>query len=427
MRKYALPLTLLVPIVLGLFLVAGNLQPASYAQQIPVVPAAKAAPAAESAPLSYKAVHRYTHRNAMRNAWPLKKAARPQLGFTVPPTMLPIDWTNSQQVSCPMDGNDQYGDCGEAMAAHTINIFTYGRGLSGWTETTFALQSLVNQYTSVSGGDNGLDEDQVVNQIYAVGVGGNAQAVAVSALDVDVTNVPLAQYMIANFGPLQMAWSVPNSFDSNWSTGSVWPNAAIPNPMSGHFTPLADIMGPTATVNGQSVASFYTLYTWGGYSFVSQAFVNSVQPQCFSVFSPRQFSAATGYDVFGRHITTQAALWAQVGGNPIPTSVISAFPAPVTPAPTPAPAPAPAPGPVTPTPAPVPTPTPAPVPTPTPAPTPTPTPTPTPAPTPVPVSNVLAPGTYIVPLPSSTLQPGTYTLTPGSYVINGANMVVPSN
>lgn len=356
-KQFVLPIVLLIGAVLSFAGIA----------QMPLTLARAQPPAVNPASVAFKPIHRYTHRSSMRNVWPLKKAARPQLGFTISPTTLPVDWTNSQQVAAPMDGNDTYGDCGEAMAAHTINILTYGRGLAGWTETTFALQSLVNQYLSVSGGDNGLDEDEVVNQIYNIGVGGNAQAIAVSALDVDVTNVPLAQFMIANFGPLQMAWSVPNSFDNSWSSGSVWPNAAIPNPMSGHFTPLADIMGPTATVNGQSVASFYTLYTWGGYSFVSQAFVNSVQPQCFSVFSPRQFLAATGYDVFGRHITTQAALWQQAGGNPIATSVISAFPAPVTPTPTPVP----------PTPAPTPTPTPVP-------PIPTPTPTPVP-PVPVPV------------------------------------------
>jgi hypothetical protein len=66
---------------------------------------------------------------------------------------------------------------------------------------------------------------------------------------------------------------------------------------------------------------------------VTPGFVAAVQPQCFIVFSPAQFDPKTGYDSHGRHITTQAKVWASIGGTPIPQSVISAFPPPSNPTP----------------------------------------------------------------------------------------------
>ena len=37
-------------------------------------------------------------------------------------------------VACPMDGNDQLGDCGPVMCAHKNGIRTYGQGKPGFTE-----------------------------------------------------------------------------------------------------------------------------------------------------------------------------------------------------------------------------------------------------------------------------------------------------
>ena len=286
-----------------------------------------------------------------------------------------------------MDGNDQYGDCGEAMVAHADNILTFGQGKAGWTESTFALQSLVNQYLQVSGGDNGLDEDMVVNQIWKVGIGGNSAAVCTDALDFDVTNVPLTQYLIDQFYTVELAWSVPDDFISGFATGTIWANADTPDPDNGHFTPLASVH--TGKVNGTSIDGFYELWTWETYCYVSPSFVASVEPQAFVAFSPRQFNPKTGYDSKGRHITTQAGVWKAIGGDPIPTSVIAAFPPLVTPTPPTPPTP-PVPGPTPPVP-------PKPVPTPPVPPTP-PIPVPTPPTPPVPTNTTVysVSGTFVL-------------------------------
>jgi len=295
----------------------------------------------------------FIHRDLMRNWHPLKRFAAPQKSFTIPPTSLPVDSTGNATVSCPMDGNDTLGDCGEAMVCHADNILTFGQGKAGWTQSVFDEGALEAQYEQVSGGDNGLDEDEVVNQIWKVGIAGNPAAVITDALDIDVTNVPLAQFAIDQFYTIELAWSVPDKFLNEFAGGTVWPDAGIPDPANGHYVPLADVGGSsTPPVSGQNLSGFYRLWTWGTWCWVSPAFVASVQPQAFIAFSPRQFGAKTGLDSKGRHITTQAGLWAACGGNPVPTSIINSFP----PLPAPVPVPTPAPRPTPPAPTPIPTP-----------------------------------------------------------------------
>jgi hypothetical protein len=293
----------------------------------------------------------FTNRRAMQNSHPFKRFIH--RAGTIPPTTLPVDSTGNATVSAPLDGNDTLGDCGEAMVCHCDNILTFGQGKAGWTESVFGLAALEAQYEKVSGGDNGLDEDMVVNQIWKVGIAGNAKAIITDALDMDVTNVPLTQFAIDNFYTVELAWSVPDAFVNGFATGTVWAAAGTPDPNNGHYTPLADVGGPATTQEGYtgSLNGFYRLWTWGTWCWVSPAFVASVQPQAFIAFSPRQFSTTTGLDSKGRHITQQAALWVTCGGNPIPQAVIDAFP-PLSPSPTPTPTP-------TPTPAPTPAPAPA--------------------------------------------------------------------
>jgi hypothetical protein len=247
----------------------------------------------------------------------------------VPVTVLPVDSTGNGTVSCPMDNNSTDGDCGEAMAAHVDNIFTFGQGKPGWTQSYFAVADLLKQYLAVSGGDNGLDEDMVVNQIWKSGIGiaGNPLAIIWDSLDMDVTNVALAQFAIDQFYAICMAWSVPDLFIQNFAPGSVFTSAMTPDPNNGHFTPLADVVTAAASGVAGVIDGCYRLYTWGGFAYVSPAFIASVQPQCFIVFSPRQFNAQ-GYDSKGRHITTQAALWQACGGSAISPALIASYPPP---------------------------------------------------------------------------------------------------
>ena len=274
----------------------------------------------------------------------------PPLGSSllwVPPvTALPVDSTGNATVDCPMDGNDTLGDCFEACIAHIDNIWTYGQGKSGWTESVFDLGALEQQYEAASGGDNGLDENEAI-AIWQSGVGGNKAATVVDYLDVDLTDVALVQFAIDQFYAVALEWSVPDDFLNGWTTGSVWPNAMTPDPNNGHATPLASVW--SGQDQGQDVTGFYELWTWGGYCLVSAAFVASVDPTGFVALSARQFNAQ-GYDSKGRHVSTQAALWIACGGNADrANALVATFPA-IGPTPTPVPVPPSPPVPVPPVP-----------------------------------------------------------------------------
>jgi hypothetical protein len=279
----------------------------------------------------------FRHRDTMRMRASFRTFRLPKAGL--PPTTLPVDCTNNAQCVWPMDANDAYGICGPAMAAHVDNILTYAQGKG--TESFFNVTNLLNQYLKVAGGDNGTDEPEVVDQIWKVGIAGDKTAVCVDSLDINVTDTVMAQFAIDNFYHVCMAWSVPDAFINQFNTGIKFLKPMTPDPANGHFTPISDI----------DISGNYRLITWGTWCWVSPSFIASVEPQCFVVFSPRQFDPKTGLDSRGRHIATQAALWLAAGGNPIPLSVINAFPPIGGPVPTPTPGPGP-----TPTPDPVPTP-----------------------------------------------------------------------
>lgn len=308
---------------------------------------------------------RFIPRAKMTAKVPLGKAHLPA---TAPATVLPVDCTGGQKVSAPMDGNDNLGDCGEAMMNHSDDILTYGQGKPGWTQATANLAALEKQYEQLSGGDNGMDEDMCVgkNGAWIVGLAGRTgswgtPAVVYESLDVDFTNKALIQYAIDQFYTVQMAWSVPDSFINDFTHAKLYDAPQRPDPNNGHYVPLTDI-----DANGN-----YTLYTWGDYCYVTQAFVNAVEPSGFVAFGTRQFNPATGYDSHGRHITTQNAAWVAMGGTSLPAAVIAAFP------------------PVGPPPAPIPVPPPPPTPVPPPGPTPVGT-------TTITLNNTLAAGSYEV-------------------------------
>lgn len=291
----------------------------------------------------------FVHRDTMRTRHTHPRATL-SAKTGVPTTSLPVDWTASGTLIAPMDGNDTLGDCMEAMACHVDNMWTFGRGQAGWSESSFDLGALEKQYEAASGGDNGLDEPTLLTKCWQPGLAGQAPATYDDSLDVDVTNAPLAQYLIDYFGHICMMWSVPDEFLQNFVPGGQWPNAATPDPQNGHGTPLIDV----------DTRGFYRLYTWGAWVWVSPAFVASVDPACFVVLSRRQFNSQ-GYDARGRHVSQVASVWIALGGNPDKAkALVGMFPSvgptpPPAPTPTPSPGPGPAPTPPQPAPSTVPT------------------------------------------------------------------------
>jgi hypothetical protein len=251
-----------------------------------------------------------------------RRAVAPEKCVSVPATTLPVDCTGNASVSCPVDGNDTLGDCGPVMCAHVDNIRTYGQGKPGFVELDVDVAALEAQYEQVSGGDNGTTEDMLVGSggIWVQGgpgIANDATATVEDHLDFDVTNAPLAQYMIDQFYAVCVAWSVPDAFLNEFALGASFLSAMTPDPNNGHFTPLADV----------DASGNYRLWTWGAWCWVSPAFIASVQPQSFATFSSLQFNAATGLDSHDRHVSDQAAAWVALGGDSSKTAaVVALFP-----------------------------------------------------------------------------------------------------
>ena len=161
--------------------------------------------------------------------------------FRTPPTVLPVDLSGNAGMVNRMYGNDQYGDCGYAMCKHVVDLWTYGRGQSGWTQAADDTAALVAQYLKKEGGDNGCDEDDLVGGegVWMSGLAGNPKQIVVDHLDIDVTDTALVQYLMSQGWPVEMAWSVPDAFLQQFTTAAVFASPMAPNPNNGHYTPLA--------------------------------------------------------------------------------------------------------------------------------------------------------------------------------------------
>lgn len=273
----------------------------------------------------------FTDRQAMKKGHPPRRMHAPLRG-SWPAATLPIDWAKS--LSFPILGNDQYGDCMYAAACHADQTMTGNVG----TESTFNEQTVIQDYLRLAGGDYGLDDSTLI-PAWQKGIGSNPQATIVDTLSIDPTNVQLCQSAMQQFGFIFFEFAVPDAWINSFQTGAIWDAPARADPANGHGV----------IWNGVDSNGNYKLQTWGSWVWITPAGVNECDPGAFVAFSQRWFNSQ-GYAPNGQHITQLAAVWQSVGGNPIPTSVISAYPSP---SPTPPVPPTP---PIPPTPGPTPPP-----------------------------------------------------------------------
>jgi hypothetical protein len=254
--------------------------------------------------------------------------AKASLPTVVPATTLPVDSSGGGTCPCPMDDNDSYGICGLAMCAHVDDLRTYGQGKPGFAILQAPVAALLSQYETVSGGDNGTDEDMLVGNsggpggapgpgVWLVGIAGNPVAVVVDHLDLgDGSNKPLIQFCLNWFYAVCKAWSVPDQLLQTFQSGMSFLTPLPVDPNNGHFTPISDV---DANEN-------YRDWTWGGWFWESPEFMAATEPECFVTFSALQFNKA-GYDSKGRHVSDVAAAWISIGGDATKVNpVVASFP-----------------------------------------------------------------------------------------------------
>lgn len=127
-----------------------------------------------------------------------------------------VDW--SKKVSTwPMDGNDVYGDCTMAAAAHMIQCW------NAQTDEPLPIpreQQVVAQYMKLTGGqDSGLVESQVLKQWLTKGLWDNK---IVGYAPVNVHDLDALKQAIAYFGGVYVGIQVPANAQNQFRAGEPW-------------------------------------------------------------------------------------------------------------------------------------------------------------------------------------------------------------
>ena len=153
----------------------------------------------------------------------------------LPPAPASVDW--SKNVSAwPMDGNDQYGDCTMAAAAHLIQSWN--------AETAESLpvpaeQDVVALYLKLTGGkDSGLVESRVLKHWKSSGLWANK---IVGYAPVNVHNLDSLKQAIAYFGGVYVGIQVPANAQDQFRAGLPWtldPGWQQQQIEGGHAVPL---------------------------------------------------------------------------------------------------------------------------------------------------------------------------------------------
>jgi hypothetical protein len=127
-----------------------------------------------------------------------------------------VNWT-AKVDSWPMDGNDTYGDCTMAAAAHLIQSWNAQTGQGDPVPTE---QQVVDQYLKLSGGkDSGLVESHVLTSWHRSGLWGNK---VLAYAPVNVHALTLIKQTIALFGGVYAGIQVPANAQQQFAAGKPW-------------------------------------------------------------------------------------------------------------------------------------------------------------------------------------------------------------
>ena len=243
----------------------------------------------------------------------------PQLP-TIPPT---LDLSRNRQTVYPILDNSRYGDCYLAAALHQIQQWAalYGQPVD------FDLNAVVSYYLQLSGGDNGLSDDQ----IYPAWKSGIPFAPPASKLLdyalVDVNSDTAINEAMYYCGGLLWTASLEDSWLSQTSPGSVWNAGGRPDPSAGHAMLLSGYKGAQDNLIVETWAITPPIQ-------VTRAGMREAQPELVACVALSAFDAS-GTNYAGASYAEVAAWWKDRTGRELPP-----FPGPPPPPP-PGPSPAP--------------------------------------------------------------------------------------
>lgn len=233
-------------------------------------------------------------------------------GFISQPTPPPaFDWSRGEAIRFPISGNDQVGNCYYVTGLNASRSFC---GMNA-RPCEFNVADVIARYRRLSGGDNGLNDEQMMPEWKGGLVGPNGPHKILDDVQVDVHDDAAVALAMWAFGGL--AWTT--SLRTNWMpsrthAGSIWAEDGMLNRRAGHAMWLT------------GKKENYTVRTWGLTPPVQVTLpgIKSSDSELLAVFSMEMFSDA-GYAPCGLHYVDLAPLWRSIGGIQLP---VSPFPVP---------------------------------------------------------------------------------------------------
>ncbi|MFJ8471285.1 hypothetical protein [Kitasatospora sp. NPDC094011] len=190
-----------------------------------------------------------------------------------------VDWATGV-TAWPMDGNDQYGDCTMAAAAHMIQSWN---AQTAEQDTVPTQQQVVAEYFQLSGGqDTGLVEADVLKTWQSGGLWGNT---VVAYAPVNVHSLTVLQQAIALFGAVYAGIQVPANAQQQFQAGEPWtldPGWQRQKIEGGHAIPLL----------GYDAEWIYAI-TWGGVQRIAWDWWSTYADEAWAVLAQEYAQAGT--------------------------------------------------------------------------------------------------------------------------------------
>jgi len=223
----------------------------------------------------------------------------------IPPAPAKYDFSKNESIKMPILGNDQYGCCYYAWAAHQVQLWTG----NAKEQVNFDRNALVKRYLQLSPRDNGLSDSQIFPEFKRGIIGPNGPWKIFEELTIkpsDIQSLELAMWVFCGVG---WTFSLGRDWHRNAGPGVVW----TPNNMG------SSIGGHAVGLSGKVGEKLYDVRTWGISPpvRVTHDAILASDSEIIVCFSLDMFSAE-GVAPCGANYDQCAQLWVQMGGNQPP-------------------------------------------------------------------------------------------------------------
>ncbi len=235
----------------------------------------------------------------------------------------PAAWDGSKgrSIKYPILGNNQYGDCYYADMCHCVQTFT---GNGSGMPVAFDVNAVTARYKQLSGGDNGLGDDQVFPEWKGGIVGPSGPHKILDDMTVHPDDDAAIRLGMWLFCGCSYTASLLNTWLQNPQPGQVWDADGRPDPSAGHAMHLS----------GYDQTYYYD-ETWSLDPAIklTPAGLKASDPEITVQFSLEMFNSQGIAPHNGMSYVQLATLWVQLGGASLPPSPFP--PAPLPPPPVP--------------------------------------------------------------------------------------------